>query len=185
MFRETRERRDEILIPIEDFNEKLNDAQTFELYTDERHENSAISLIENCIEETFFDDCIFTSGNYDEVFEVYLLLRNNNIQCGDIFPNIDNYLLFVDPEDKDAALKILNRQNTQNTAKIQEFEEEKPNVIFAQENHENNMLKYILPLVIIPCLFLIKINNESIIEIIISKIKIIIEEMIPKPLPFP
>lgn len=42
------EKRDELDIPIEEFNEKLNDAQTFELYTDEKYEDATIKLIEKC-----------------------------------------------------------------------------------------------------------------------------------------
>jgi len=36
MVKESLEKRDELTIPIEYFNEKLNDSQTFEIYTDEK-----------------------------------------------------------------------------------------------------------------------------------------------------
>jgi hypothetical protein len=113
---EERESCDELNVPIEEFNEKLNDAQTFELYTDEKYEDAAEKLIENCDEETFFDDCIFKSKNYDEAFEVYRLLNKNNIPCDDVFTSVDEYLLFIDPENKDEAAKIIE-QNKKDKAR--------------------------------------------------------------------
>ena len=110
-FKEKRESCDELNVPIEEFYEKLNDAQIFELYTDEKYEDAAEKLIENCDEETFFDDCIFRSKNYDEAFEVYRLLIKNNIPCDDISTSVDEYLLFIDPENKEKAAKIIEQNN--------------------------------------------------------------------------
>jgi len=107
---ETMERRNELNVPIEEFDEKLNDAQTFELYTTAQHEEAAIALIESRDEESFFGDCIFRSDNYDEAFEVYTLLNKNNIPCADIVPGTDAYLLFIDPEDMDKARALIKRK---------------------------------------------------------------------------
>ena len=41
------EKSDELNIPIEEFDEELNDAQTFEIYIDEKDEKIALSLIED------------------------------------------------------------------------------------------------------------------------------------------
>ena len=109
---EAREKRNELNIPIEEFNEKLNDAQTFELYTAEEYEEAALELIEDCDEETFFGDCVFKSESYDEAFEIYTLLNKNNIPCDDIFPGVDAYLLFVDPEYMDKAMELIEQKNT-------------------------------------------------------------------------
>ena len=171
---EERERRDELNVPVEDFTGKLNDAQTFELYTDEKHEDIAIGLIEECDIETFFDDCIFKSNDYDEIFEIYSLLNKHNIPCDDIFPNIDNYLLFVDPENKDKAIKLIEGKDKNETITY-EYQNTKSKELFVQEHHGNKLFKYILPLIIISCLLLLRIDNESIMEIIIKKIGILIE----------
>jgi len=108
---ETREKRNELNVPIEEFNDKLNDAQTFELYTSKEHKEAALELIEGCDEETFFGDCIFKSENYDEAFEIYLLLNKNNIPCDDVFPGADGYLLFIDPKYMDKAIEIIEQKN--------------------------------------------------------------------------
>jgi len=175
-----RDRRDELNVPIEDFNEKLNDAQTFELYTGEEHENTAINLIENCEEETFFYDCIFKTNNYDEAFEIYLLLNKNHIICDDIIPAEDKYLLFIDPEDKEEALKLIEHKDD-DKERPREYQDtrprQNPNEIFVQESHENNIYKFIIPLIIILCILLIKIDNKFIFEILINKIDVIIRSL--------
>ena len=101
------EKRDELNIDIEFFNEKLNDAQTFEIYVDEKHEEAAINLIENINIETFFDDCIFKSTCYDAAFDVCKFLKKNKISCDEIFTTDDGYLVFIDIEKKEEALKLL------------------------------------------------------------------------------
>ena len=101
------EKSDELNIDIEFFNEKLNDAQTFEIYVDERYEEMAINLIDNINIESFFDDCIFKSKCYDEAFDVCKLLKKNKIPCDEIFATDDGYLVFIDIENKENALKLL------------------------------------------------------------------------------
>jgi len=144
-FTETRESCDELNVPIEEFDEKLNDAQTFELYTDEKYEEAAINIIENCDVETFFNDCIYKSNNYDEAFEIYQLLNNNNLQCDDIFSSIDiytnigNYLLFIDPENKEEAIKIIEQRNKDRNRDGNNL---KTNELFDQEYNENKKINY-------------------------------------------
>jgi hypothetical protein len=173
---ETVEKSDELNVPIEDFNEKLNDSQTLELYVDEKYEDLAIRLIENVNIETFFDDCIFKSNNYDEVFEKYLLLRKNNIPCeDDIIPNDDEYLLFIDPEYKEEAINVIEPKK-ENKEYIYEYEQiNKKDNSFVQEYKERNIFKYFIPLIIILVILFIKIGNEYIIEIIINEVKYFIE----------
>jgi len=168
------EKRDELNISIEEFNEKLNSSQTFELYVNEKHEDLALELIENIDIEVLFNDCIFKSNNYDEVFEKYLLLTRNNIQCDDIFTNNDEYLLFIDPENKQEALNIIEPKKKKEN--IYEYKKEtQNNYSRIYENNEKNPLKYILPIIIILLILFLKINNEFIIEIIMKKIGEIIK----------
>jgi hypothetical protein len=109
----TREKRNELNVPIEEFDDPLNDAQTFELYVDEEDEEAAIELIDECDEETFFGDCIFKSQDYALAFEVYRLFNRNNIPCDDVFPGDDAYLLFVDPEHIEKAIDLMMRKFNQ------------------------------------------------------------------------
>jgi len=116
-YTEAGEKRNELNVPIEEFNEPLNDAQTFELYTAEEYEEAALELIDDCDEETFFGDCIFKSESYDEAFEIYSLLNKNNIPCDEIFPGVDAYLLFIDPEYMDKAKELIEQKNDKRTRK--------------------------------------------------------------------
>jgi hypothetical protein len=180
------EKHDELNMPIEEFNEILNDSQVFEIYIDEKHMENANKLFENFDVETFFNDCIYKSNNYDEAFAIYQLLHKNNMQCDDIFTitdidtNTEEYLLFLDPEKKEDALKIINGENEENEVRAYEYQDIRPKEPFDEEYHERNIIKYIIPLVILLLLLLyfIKIDNDSILETIIKKIQTFIEEYI-------
>jgi hypothetical protein len=134
------EKHDDLNIPIEEFNEILNDSQIFEIYIDEKYEKDADKLFENLDIETFFNDCIYKSNNYDEAFAIYQLLLKNNLQCDDIFTitdidtNVEEHLLFLDPEKKEDALKIINEENR---IKTYEFQNIKTNELFGRENNIN------------------------------------------------
>ncbi|MCL2382317.1 MAG: hypothetical protein FWC64_12160 [Treponema sp.] len=135
---ETRERRDELNVPIEEFDEKLNDAQTFELYTAGEYEDAAIELVEGIDEERFFGDLVFASKKYDEAFAVYALLNKNNIPCDDIFPGADEYLLFVDPVYMDRAKKIIEQTQDDTFYKHKNRKAKEPP---AQEYRRTNLFK--------------------------------------------
>ncbi|MDR0289926.1 MAG: hypothetical protein LBI06_03240 [Treponema sp.] len=175
------ERSDELNVPIEEFNEKLNDAQTFEIYTETQYEEAAIELIERCDEETFFDDCIFKSSNYDEAFEISLFLNRNGVPCDDVFTNFtednsEEYLLFVEPDDKETAAMLID-QTKKIEKKTYEPDYTERREIFHKEdnrNTEKRLSRFVLPLIIIACLLLLRINDEFIIEIVIRKIEAII-----------
>jgi hypothetical protein len=172
------EKSDEIHIPIEEFAEKLNDMQAFELYTDGEHEDAARELIEKCDEETFFGDCIFRSNNYDEVFEAYLLLKNNNVSCSEVSTVFtedgEKYLLFSEPENMETAVKIINHIEIWEP----EIHDVRQDELINNEHHENNIFKFLIPVIIIACILLFRINNEFIIEIIVKTIGMIIKESI-------
>jgi hypothetical protein len=172
------EKSDDIHVPIEEFNEELNDAQAFELYTDEDHETAAREIIESCDDETFFGDCIFSSKDYEEAFEIFMLLKRNNVPCSDVHTifmedNSEKYLLFIEPEDMETATKIINHIEIIKP-EIYEDNDKKQKILFNNEHHESNIFKFLIPVIIVLCLFLFKINNESIIGIIIKKIGVII-----------
>jgi hypothetical protein len=170
------EKHDELNMPIEDFNEILNDSQVFEIYIDEKYMEDVNKLFEDFDVETFFNDCIYKSNSYDEAFAIYKLLIKNNLQCDDIFTitnidtNIEEYLLFLDPEKKEDALRIINGENEEKTYEYQDIKPKEP---FVEEYHERNILKYIIPLIILLFLlfYFIKIDNKSILDIIINKIQ--------------
>jgi hypothetical protein len=98
-----REKRGELNVPIEDFDEKLNDAEALEIYTEEKYADKAISLIEDFNEKNFYNDCIFQSRNYEEASNIQMILIKNEIPCGDVVTNFlyddtEEYLIFLDPE---------------------------------------------------------------------------------------
>ncbi|MDR0290117.1 MAG: hypothetical protein LBI06_04210 [Treponema sp.] len=180
-------RSDDLNVPIEEFIEELNDAQTFEIYIDEEHEVVAAELIEKCDEETFFDDCVYKSKDYDEALEIYLLLTRNNVPCDEVctvYANTDSeeFLLFTQPDQKEAALQLINGKNkveanvraidlqTDNLPPEKFFNNEKT------EKHDKSIFKYLLPLIIIACILLLRVDNQFIIEIIIKKAGVIIKE---------
>lgn len=168
-------KRDDIDMPIEDFNEKLNNSQVFEIYIDEADEENASKLFVDFDVETFFNDCVYKSDNYDEAFEINQLLNKNNLRCDDVFTVTDvetdteEYLLFIDPEEKDDALKIINEFKKVETHKPQNIKFEDN---FTREEDTGNSLRYIIPIIIVVLLllFFIKIDDVSILKIIINKI---------------
>jgi hypothetical protein len=172
------EKSDDLHVPIEEFNEILNDSQAFELYTDEEHEANAREIIESCDEETFFDDCIFSSIDYEEAFEIYMLLKRNNVPCSEVHTvftedNSEKYLLFIEPDDIEMATKVINRVETPET-RVYDDNDEKQYELPNNEHHESSIFKFLIPVIIVLCLFFFIINNESIIGIIIKKIGAII-----------
>jgi hypothetical protein len=188
-------RSDDLNVSIEEFNEPLNDAQAFEIYVDEQHELTASQLIEECNEETFFDDCVYKSTNYDEALEMYFLLTRNNVPCDEVYTvyaNTDSeaFLLFTEPEYKETAIKLIKGENIFETREREiylEMEREVDNI--PQESFLNNerpekrdksIFKYLIPLLIIACILLLRIDNQFIIEIIINKVGAFINEFFNK-----
>jgi hypothetical protein len=175
-------RSDELNVPIEEFKEKLNDAQTFEIYIDEQHELTASQLIEQCDEETYFDDCVYKSKNYDEALEMYFLLTRNNVPCDEVctvYANTDSeeFLLFTEPDQRSAAIRLINGENNfEARAREMYFETEReiedmpPEKFSNNEKSERSIFKYLLPLIIIACILLMRFDNQFIIEIIINKV---------------
>jgi hypothetical protein len=179
------ERSDELKVPIEEFNEKLNDSQTFEIYIDEQYELTAEQLIDECDEETFFDDCIYKSEIYDEALEIYLLLTRNNVLCDEVSTvyaedGNEGFLLFIEPEYKEAAMQLIKEKNKLETKAHKMYREVKheidniPPEKFLNnekpEKKERGIFKYLLPLIIIACILLLRFDNQFLIEIIINKV---------------
>jgi hypothetical protein len=181
-------RSDELNVPIEEFNEKLNDAQTFEIYVDEQYELTATDLIEKCDEETFFDDCIYKSKNYDEALEIYFLLTRNKVPCDEVctvyaHTDSEEFLLFTEPGQKEAAMQLIKGEHKVE-ANVREIDLQTDNMpqkkLFNNEKPERSKFKYLLPLIVIICLLLLRFDNQFIIEIIIKKVAVIISEFFNK-----
>jgi hypothetical protein len=179
------ERSDELNVPIEDFNEKLNDAQTFEIYTDEQFEVAATDIIEECDEETFFDDCIFKSTTYDDALEIYLLLTRNNVPCDEVCTvfnedDKEEFLVFTEPDYKLVAIRLINelkRIEIKQKEIMRETTNEQKENFFNNEKHETRgpgIYKYLIPLIIIAGILLLRFDNQFLIEIIINKVTEII-----------
>ena len=64
IFRDTRERRGELTMPIEEFDEELNNAETLEIYVEEKYSDKALNLIEEMENKIFYKYCIFESSDY-------------------------------------------------------------------------------------------------------------------------
>ena len=116
---EKRERRDEIIIPIEEFNDKLNDAQTFEIYTDKQYFHEANNLIEKYLNDNIYKNCIFKSFDFEEADNVQRFLRKNNIPCEDVIINYledneEEYLIILNPEYKESAYNLIKNNFNKN-----------------------------------------------------------------------
>jgi hypothetical protein len=113
---DVREQRNELIVPIEEFNEELNDAQNFEIWIDEKYVEKAEALIEEWSFLNFYKYCIFRSNDYEEADDYLRFLRKNNIPCDDIpFTNIledntEEFLIFIDPEYHHQIKELLNRE---------------------------------------------------------------------------
>jgi hypothetical protein len=110
-----REKRGELIVPIEEFNEKLNDAETFEIYTEENYVDIAINLIEDFNNKNIYNDCIFQSRDYDEACNIQSILIKNEIPCDDVVTNFldddtEEYLIFLDPELHEKAENIISHR---------------------------------------------------------------------------
>jgi hypothetical protein len=175
-------RSDDINMPIEKFDEELNDAQSFEIYVDEQHEEAAMELITQCDEETFFDDCVYKSKNYDEALEMYFLLTRNNVPCDEVctvyaHTDSEEFLLFTHPDQKSAALQLIKGESEveANVRAIDLQADTLPREEFSgNEKQEKSIFKYLLPIIIVVCLLFLRFDNQFIIEIIIKKVAAII-----------
>jgi len=113
-----REERGELLVPIEEFNEELNDAETFEIYTEEKYSGKALVLIDEFNENNPYRNCIFKSMDYMEASNVHALLLKKNIPCDEIITNIidennEEYLLYLDPNFHEKAVNIMEKKDKQ------------------------------------------------------------------------
>jgi hypothetical protein len=114
VFRDTRERRGELTVPIEEFDEKLNDAETLEIYVEEEYSEKALSLIEEMENKIFYRYCIFESSDYDEADTIQRLLIKNDIPCDDVYTNFlddntEEYWVCLDPAFHAQAHNLLKR----------------------------------------------------------------------------
>ena len=184
-FPNVREERGELAVPIEEFDEKLNNAETFEIYVEEEYHDKACSLIDEWVNKNFYKYCIFKSSDYDEADTIQRLLVKNDIPCYDVYTNFlenntEEYLIFLDPAFHEQANNLL--KNNDNPKIIDTYYEEykkdnKEKVkIYEQEQKENVSPRHILIilLIIIAISFLLYRFRDSI--PIVDKIYTIIIE---------
>ena len=108
----TEEKSDELNIPIEAFDDKLNNAQTFEIYVNEKDEKLALSLIEDYNGNILLNNYVFKTKIYDNAYKIFNMLNTYNIPCYDIIKTYsgnsdEEYLVTVDVEYKEMALKLI------------------------------------------------------------------------------
>jgi hypothetical protein len=157
IFRDTRERRGELTVPIEEFDEKLNNAETFEIYVEEEYSDKALGLIEKMENEIFYKHCIFESSDYDEADTIQRLLVKEDIPCDEVYTNFlddntEEYWICLDPAFHERANNLIKR-NYQPKPEIIDTYYKKDNKIkakvYEQEQKENISLRHILIILLI------------------------------------
>jgi len=170
--KDTREKRGELTVPIEEFDEKLNNAETLEIYIEEEYYDKAFNLIEEMENKIFYKYCIFESSDYDEADTIQRLLVKNDIPCDDVYTNFledntEEYWICLDPAFHEQANNLL-RRNYQPKPEIIDTYYKKNNKekikLYEQEQKENVSLRHILIilLMIIAISFLLYRFRDSI-----------------------
>ena len=185
--KDIREERGELKVPIEEFDENLNNAEMLEIYAEEEYYDKAINLIEEWEENNFYKYCIFKSNDYNEAFTVQRLLNKNDIPCDEVFTNItddyiEEYLIFLDPKFHEQANNLLKNDNKQKI-EIEDsyYKKERKDKIYEQEINENSSLRYIIIiLLVIIIIFILLYKFKNNIPIIDNIYNAIIEKIINK-----
>ena len=149
IFYDIRENNGELIVPIEEFNEKLNDNETFEIYTEEDYSEKAKKLINFYCERNFYNDCIFQSNNYNEAVFINKILKENDIPCDEVFTNIfvngtEEYLIFLDPKYHDQANDLIEKLQV---IKKEEENNKSDNLILNDKQTEKSPAHYIKMLI--------------------------------------
>ena len=110
----TMQRRDDIIVDIEDFDDNINSDQIFELYTNEKYYDISLRLIGHHIKEIFLEDYIFRTNDYGKAEEIYSLLLRNKIQSDEIYIDItecdnEEYLIFIDFENIEKSKELIEK----------------------------------------------------------------------------
>ena len=187
-FPNARERRGELTVPIEEFDEKLNNAETLEIYVEEEYSDKALNLIEEMENKIFYKYCIFESSDYDEADTIQRLLVKNDIPCDDVYTNFleyntEAYWICLDPAFHEQANKLLKHNDRPKPEIIDTYyrKDNKERVkVYEQEQKENVSLRHILIilLIIIAISFLLYSFRDSI--PIIDKMFNIIKDLLRK-----
>ena len=165
-FPNARERRGELTVPIEELDEKLNDAETLEIYVEEEYHDKAFKLIEEWVNKNFYKYCIFKSYNYDEADTIQRLLIKNDIPCDDVYTNFledntEEYLIFLDPAFHEQANNLLKRNYQPKPEMIDTYyRKDTKNKVKIYEQEQKISLRhiFIILLIIITISFLLKVN---------------------------
>ena len=182
--KDTREERGELTVPIEEFDEKLNNAETLEIYVEEEYSGKALNLIEEMENKIFYKYCIFESSYYDEADTFQRLLVKEGIPCDDVYTNFlddntEEYWVCLDPAFHEGANNLLKRNHQPKPEIIYTYYKKDNRVkVYEQEPKENVSLRHILIvlLIITAVSFLLYRFKDSI--PIIDKIYGIIRELL-------
>lgn len=98
----------ELTVPIEEFDDELNDAQYFAMYINSEDYDNAVSLLEAYFNEASSENCVFLSDDYEETVRIKESLLQQGIGSKEIIEHINNdgsreYVLYTEPEDVEAA----------------------------------------------------------------------------------
>jgi len=180
--KDTREERGELMVPIEEFDEELNNAETLEIYVEEKYSDKALNLIKEMENKIFHKHCIFESSDYDEADAIQRLLVKEDIPCDDVYTNFpdddtEEYWICLDPAFHEQANNLLKR-NYQPKPEIVDTYYKKDNrekvKVYEQEQKENISLRHILIilLIIVTISFLLyrSIDNIPIIDKMIDRL---------------
>jgi len=115
-FPNAREKRGELTVPIEEFDEKLNNAETLEIYVEEEYSDKALNLIEEMENKIFYKYRIFESSDYDQADTIQRLLVRNDIPCDDVYTNFledntEEYWICLDPAFHEQANNLLKHNH--------------------------------------------------------------------------
>jgi len=160
IFRDTRERRGELTMPIEEFDEELNNAETLEIYVEEKYSDKALNLIEEMENKIFYKYCIFESSDYDEADTIQRLLLKEDIPCDDVYTNFlddntEEYWICLDPAFHEQAHNLLKRNYQPKPEIIETYYKDykKDNrekvKLYEQEQKENVSLRHVLIILLI------------------------------------
>ena len=158
--KDTREKRGELTVPIEEFDEKLNNAETFEIYIEEEYYDKAFNLIEEMENKIFYKYCIFESSDYDEADTIQRLLLKEDIPCDDVYTNFlddntEEYWICLDPAFHEQAHNLLKRNYQPKPEIIETYYKDykKDNrekvKLYEQEQKENVSLRHVLIILLI------------------------------------
>ena len=114
-YNELMESNNELMFPIEDFNEKLLDGECFEIYVEKSLLDKAIAVLKeniNNFNQDFLKHCVYMAQDYELAEFIKAVLETKEIQCAEIKEQLteDNkkgFLVYVKEELYEKACDLL------------------------------------------------------------------------------